>query len=147
MTEAQALSLDPWLSRWCLTPDGAAFTTHHARLMPVRQAGRPAMLKLTAQPDEIRGGAVMVWWAGSGAAPVLVVSNFTPIARQDRRIGVPAAGRWAERLNTDATVYAGSGQGNLGGKDSDPLTASGRPDSICITLPPLSTIFFELVTD
>lgn len=72
MTEAQALSLDPWLSRWCLTPDGAAFTTHHARLMPVRQAGRPAMLKLTAQPDEIRGGAVMVWWAGSGAAPVLV---------------------------------------------------------------------------
>ena len=71
MTEPQALSLDPWLSRWGLTPDGPAFTTHHARLMPVRQAGRPAMLKLTAQPDEIRGGAVMAWWAGSGAAPVL----------------------------------------------------------------------------
>ncbi len=71
MTASQALSLDPWLARWGLTPDGPAFATHHARLMPVRQAGRAAMLKLTAQPDEIRGGAVMDWWAGSGAAPVL----------------------------------------------------------------------------
>ena len=71
MTEPQALSLDPWLSRWRLVPDGGAFSTHHARLMPVRQAGRAAMLKLTAQPDEIRGGAVMAWWAGDGAAPVL----------------------------------------------------------------------------
>ncbi|WP_328803868.1 aminoglycoside phosphotransferase family protein [Paracoccus xiamenensis] len=64
-------SLAPWLVRWQLRPDGPEFATHHARLMPVRQAGRPAMLKLTAQPDEIRGAAVMAWWAGSGAAPVL----------------------------------------------------------------------------
>ena len=71
MTEPQALSLDPWLSHWGLVTDGTAFSTHHARLMPVRQAGRAAMLKLTAQPDEIRGGAVMAWWAGDGAAPVL----------------------------------------------------------------------------
>lgn len=71
MSETQTLPLAPWLSRWRLDPDGPAFTTHHAHLMPVRQAGRPAMLKLTAQPDEIRGAAVMEWWAGHGAAPVL----------------------------------------------------------------------------
>lgn len=71
MNTHDPLSFDPWLSEWALTPDGAAFSTHHARLMPVTQARRPAMLKLTRQPDEIRGGAVMEWWAGDGAAPVL----------------------------------------------------------------------------
>ena len=33
---------------------------------------------------------------------VLVVCNFTPVVRSDYRVGVPRAGRWIERLNTDA---------------------------------------------
>lgn len=71
MTPPEAASLDPWLARWGLTPDGPDFATHHARLMPVRQGARPAMLKLTRQKDEIRGAEIMEWWAGNGAAPVL----------------------------------------------------------------------------
>lgn len=63
--------LQPWLARWELTPDGPAFATHHAALMPVRQGARAAMLKLTGQKDEIRGARVMAWWTGDGAAPVL----------------------------------------------------------------------------
>jgi 1,4-alpha-glucan branching enzyme len=76
--------------------------------------------------------------------PVLVVCNFTPIERGAFRVGVPAPGRWAERLNTDAEVYGGGGRGNLGGVDSRPVGWNGRADSIEITLPPLSTLFFEL---
>jgi len=79
-----------------------------------------------------------------GTAPMLVVCNFTPVERRDRRIGVPAAGRWAERLNTDAQEYGGGGRGNLGGVDSEAVAASGRAESIRVTLPPLSTLFFEL---
>lgn len=71
MPAPDTLLLEPWLARWRLTPDGAAFSTHHAALMPVRQGARAAMLKLTEQPDEIRGAEVMAWWAGDGAAPVL----------------------------------------------------------------------------
>ncbi len=82
-----------------------------------------------------------------GAPPVLVVSNFTPIERSSHRIGVPAAGRWAERLNTDAKTYGGSGRGNLGGVDSQPVGANGRDNSIEITAPPLATLFFELQED
>ncbi|MDR3511683.1 MAG: aminoglycoside phosphotransferase family protein [Caulobacteraceae bacterium] len=62
----------PWLARWRLAPDGAAFTTRFkSRLMPVRQDGAPAMLKLAARVEERRGAALMVWWAGRGAARVL----------------------------------------------------------------------------
>ena len=79
-----------------------------------------------------------------GAAPVLVVCNFTPVERSARRIGVPQAGRWIERLNTDAACYGGGDRGNLGGVESDPIAASGRAQSIALTIPPLSTLFFEL---
>lgn len=63
----------PWLERWSLEPDGEPFVTPYAasRLLPVRQAGSAAMLKLAATDDERRGAAVMDWWGGDGAAPVL----------------------------------------------------------------------------
>lgn len=79
-----------------------------------------------------------------GAAPVLVVCNMTPVERTSRRIGVPQPGRWREILNTDADQYGGGGRGNLGGKNSEPVAASGRAHSLALTLPPLSTLMFEL---
>ena len=76
--------------------------------------------------------------------PVLIVCNFTPVLRSSWRVGVPASGRWIERLNTDAKVYGGGERGNLGGVESREMAANGRPNSIEITLPPLSALFFEL---
>ena len=63
----------PWLDRWRLEPDGEPFMTPEtgSRLLPVRASGRPAMLKLGASDDERRGSALMAWWDGEGAAPVL----------------------------------------------------------------------------
>ena len=78
------------------------------------------------------------------AAPVVVVCNFTPVERAPRRLGVPAAGRWIERINSDAAEYGGRGRGNLGGVRSEALERNGRPNSIAIRLPPLSTLIFEL---
>ena len=80
----------------------------------------------------------------SGSPPVLVVCNFTPVERNDRRIGVPEPGRWAERLNTDAAAYGGGNRGNLGGIISEPVASSGCSHSLRMKLPPLSTLFFEL---
>ena len=62
-----------WLTRWRLTPDGDAFTTRFgSRLAPVRTAdGAAAMLKIAGHPEEARGGLLMAWWAGDGAAKVL----------------------------------------------------------------------------
>jgi streptomycin 6-kinase len=63
----------PWLTAWRLTPDGAPFRTGYAGnwLLPVRQDGRAAILKLASHPEEQRGARLMVWWAGQGAAQVL----------------------------------------------------------------------------
>ena len=78
------------------------------------------------------------------AAPVVVVCNFTPVERAPKRIGVPAAGRWIERINSDAADYGGQGRGNLGGVRSEAFECNGRPDSIEIRLPALSTLIFGL---
>lgn len=76
--------------------------------------------------------------------PVLVVSNFTPVERSARRVGVPYEGRWVEKLNSDSRHYGGGDRGNLGGVVSEPIGTSGQAHSISITIPPLTTIFFEL---
>ena len=81
---------------------------------------------------------------GRGSTPpVVVVCNFTPIPRYNYAIGVPAGGRWIEILNSDATLYGGSGQGNMGGVEAAPVPAHGRMDSISLTLPPLSVLYFR----
>lgn len=67
------MSLAPWLRRWDLTPDGAAFATRSSRLQPVLWRGQPAMLKLALDPEEAAGGPLMDWWQGDGSAPVLAL--------------------------------------------------------------------------
>jgi 1,4-alpha-glucan branching enzyme len=72
---------------------------------------------------------------------VLVAINFTPVPRLGYRVGVPAAGRWGELLNSDAEVYGGAGLGNLGGAEAEELPWHGRPYSLALTLPALSALF------
>lgn len=74
---------------------------------------------------------------------ILVVANFTPLPRYDYRLGVPRSGFWREILNSDAEIYGGSGQGNLGGLDTTPILSHGRPHSLSLTLPPLGIIFLK----
>jgi 1,4-alpha-glucan branching enzyme len=74
---------------------------------------------------------------------VLFTLNFTPVPRSNYRVGVPAGGYWTEALNSDAAVYGGSGQGNLGGVDAVPLPMHGRLHSLTITLPPLAVVAFQ----
>jgi 1,4-alpha-glucan branching enzyme len=74
---------------------------------------------------------------------LLVVANFTPVLRQDYRVGAPAPGFWKEVLNSDAREYGGSGQGNLGGVETAPISAHGRNDSLSLTLPPLGLLILK----
>ena len=115
----------------------------------------PALHQLDCKPEGfewIEEGAadesIFAWvrWGNSGAAPVLVVCNFTPVERTARRIGVPLAGRWVEKLNSDAAHYGGQDRGNMGFVDSQQVAASGRAHSVVLTIPPLTTLFFALET-
>ena len=77
------------------------------------------------------------------AATVLVACNFTPMPRPNYVLGVPRPGYWREVLNSDATLYGGSGIGNFGGVESAPVAAHGRYHSVTLTLPPLSTVLLR----
>jgi len=75
--------------------------------------------------------------------PVVVLCNFTPMARYDYRIGVPLPGYYRERVNTDAAMYGGSNVGNGGGVWAEDASSHGRPHSLRLTLPPLGTVMLE----
>jgi 1,4-alpha-glucan branching enzyme len=70
----------------------------------------------------------------------LVVCNFTPVPREDYRVGCPAAGVWRERINTDAVEYGGSGVGNSGSAVADAIPFHGQPCSVRLRLPPLGAL-------
>lgn len=75
---------------------------------------------------------------------LLATFNFTPVPRYGYRIPVPKAGYWQEILNSDAREYGGSGEGNLGGVESQPGWWKQWNNSLVITLPPLAAVFFKL---
>jgi 1,4-alpha-glucan branching enzyme len=80
---------------------------------------------------------------GSDGSVMACVFNFAGAEHSGYRLGLPGAGRWREVLNTDATVYNGSGVGNLGGVDATNDPWHGRPASAVLALPPTSALWLE----
>ncbi|HXL78367.1 MAG TPA: 1,4-alpha-glucan branching protein GlgB [Candidatus Eisenbacteria bacterium] len=74
---------------------------------------------------------------------IVAVFNFTPVPRHNYQVGVPLPGRWLELLNSDAPIYGGSGQGNLGGVEAAPIGKHGHLHSLNLTLPPLGALFLK----
>jgi 1,4-alpha-glucan branching enzyme len=79
------------------------------------------------------------------AAPVVVISNFTPVMRTGYRIPVPMAGKWREIINTDASHYGGAGQGNAGWVAANAGDGTSAAYAL-LTLPPLATIILEFAS-
>jgi len=77
------------------------------------------------------------------ADSVLCVGNFTPVPRYGYRIGVPVSGRYRELLNSDASAYGGSNQGNGGEVLAEAIPCHGLPYSLSLTLPPLGILFLK----
>jgi len=84
--------------------------------------------------------SVFAFLRRDGDQCVLVVCNMTPVPRQDYRIGVPMGGQWNEVINTDASVYGGSGMGNAGHVTAGDRPSHGMPCSLTLLLPPLATL-------
>ncbi|MEO8937600.1 MAG: 1,4-alpha-glucan branching protein GlgB [Burkholderiaceae bacterium] len=82
---------------------------------------------------------------GDGSVAI-VVANMTPVVREGYRIGVPFAGEWRERFNSDAADYGGSGTGNQGTVHARDEATHGLPASVALTLPPLGLLILELAT-
>ncbi len=89
-------------------------------------------------------GSTYAWLRrGKVADPMVVVAaNMTPVERRIR-LGLPAAGGWAEVLNTDAAIYGGGNRGNMGGVTAEATPWHGQRHSALVTLPPLSVLYFK----
>jgi 1,4-alpha-glucan branching enzyme len=115
----------------------------------------PALHQLDCEPDgfawiDVANAAesVISYLRRSRGTPgiAVVVCNFTPVARENYRIGVPRPGRYLERINTDAADYGGSGVGNEGTVVAEREAIHGRPYSLRLRLPPLGTLIFTVDT-
>ena len=74
---------------------------------------------------------------------IICVFNFTPIPRINYRLGVPHEGFYKEVLNSDSGYYCGINIGNQGGVQSQDIPWGKYSNSIEITLPPLSALYFK----
>jgi len=77
----------------------------------------------------------------AGERPVVCVMNMSPVPRYEYRVGMPMCCRWKELLNSDSTYYGGSGVGNLGGVEAEPIPWHDQPFSGLLTLPPLGAVW------
>jgi 1,4-alpha-glucan branching enzyme len=74
---------------------------------------------------------------------VLVVCNFTPLTRDNYRIGAPMPGEWREIFNSDDKGFSGSGVKNPEVIFTDPTPMHDRQQSVSLTLPPLGVAYFK----
>jgi 1,4-alpha-glucan branching enzyme len=107
----------------------------------------PALHRWDSDPRGFRwvvgddaSNSVFAWLRfAEDARPVLVVCNMTPQPLHDYGIGVPEGGTWRVALNTDASVYGGSGLGVPAAHAGDD-GAHGFLHSLRLTLPPLAAV-------
>ena len=77
---------------------------------------------------------------------ILVVCNFNPVLREGYALGAPVAGTYKEVLNSDDEAFGGSGAVHNKSVRTHKKPLHGFEQSITITLPPMSTLYFEVPT-
>jgi 1,4-alpha-glucan branching enzyme len=80
---------------------------------------------------------------GADGSCLVCVANFSALPHDGYRVGLPRHGRWVEVVNTDAGVYGGSGVGNFGTVDAEPVPSHGLPASATLRVPPLGVLWLR----
>ncbi|WP_028356152.1 1,4-alpha-glucan branching protein GlgB [Bordetella petrii] len=106
-----------------------------------RRDADPAGFAWMVGDDETN--SVLAFVRTDGEHHVLAICNFTPVARHDYRIGVPLAGHWRQRINTDDAAYGGAGLAGPVLAHTEDAPAHGQPQSVVLNLPPLSTLLLR----
>ena len=73
----------------------------------------------------------------------IIVCNFTPVVRQNYRVGCPDLTNYKEIFNSDSEYYGGANVGNLGKIKAEKIKFHGFDYSINLTLPPLGVIILK----
>lgn len=91
-----------------------------------------------------RDQSVLAYRRMDGERQVVVVLNFTPVAREDYRVGVPDPGRYQVLLNSDEGRFGGGGVGPTANIDAEPIAMHGFAQSVVMTLPPLGAVLIAV---
>ena len=92
-----------------------------------------------------RENTVLTFLRKDGADYVIVVLNFTPVPRDNYRIGAPKAGKYRMILCSDDAEFGGSAYAVPREPATDPIGAHGRPNSVNVNLPPLAALVLLFV--
>lgn len=76
---------------------------------------------------------------------ILVVCNFTPVPRENYRIGVEEEGKWKEIFNSDDDRFGGSNIKNPEEIESQAISAHRRNNSLSLILPPMAVIYLKRI--
>ncbi|GGH22369.1 1,4-alpha-glucan branching enzyme GlgB [Dyadobacter endophyticus] len=85
-------------------------------------------------------------WIRKGASlsdQLLFVANFTPVVRNNYRIGVSKPGYYQEVFNSDNLRYGGADVMNFEKIETYPIPKHGHMHSLPLTLPPLGVIVLK----
>jgi len=75
---------------------------------------------------------------------ILIICNFTPLVRDNYRLGVPASGEWEEIFNSDSKTFGGSDVRNPQPIASTDEPLHGKDQSIAVSLPPLGVVYLKV---
>ena len=95
-------------------------------------------------PDDYQQSIVAFLRKDAAGKQVLIVCNFTPILREGYTMGAPVSGSYKEILNSDDAAFGGSGKYHNKNIRSKKVPKHGFDQSITLTLPPLSALYFEV---
>jgi 1,4-alpha-glucan branching enzyme len=87
--------------------------------------------------------SVLIYQRNGPEDSIMIVLNFTPVVRQNYRIGVHFKGQYEELLNSDSEYYQGSNVGNGTPILTEDVPWMGKEQSISITLPPLAGLILK----
>jgi len=75
---------------------------------------------------------------------IIVVLNFTPVIRDNYRIGVPGSGDYEVIFNSDSSFYSGSNAGSHSIIHADDTPWMNQPASLSLSLPPLAALVLKM---
>ena len=87
--------------------------------------------------------SVLIYQRNGPDDSIIVALNFTPVTRENYRIGVPYGGHYEELLNSDSEYFQGSNTGNDNPIISEEIPWMDKDHSISITLPPLAGLIIR----
>jgi 1,4-alpha-glucan branching enzyme len=97
--------------------------------------------------DDNRSNVVAFLRKDGGENDLIAVCNFSPVVREEYRIGVPENGSYEEVFNSDLEEFGGRGHVNAGKLFPQAIPWQGRPYSLPLTLPPLGVLFLRLIPE